>query len=155
MNKYECISLLIQIFIAVVATLTCIVYYFQLRVMFRQLNAMQESSKAQSGLNLVSFLQSSEVREARRHVREALSSKSLLDWTPEDRKFAALVVANYDVAAALIREGLAPVSLITANWGPSIKHCFKVLKPYIEEQRSRDGGCTSYWSNFEWLHSQC
>ena len=115
---------------------------------------MQESSKAQSGLELVAFLQSSEVREARCHVRESLSQKPLADWTTEDRKFAALVVANYDVAAALIREGLGPVTLITGNWGPSIKHCFDVLKPYIDEQRSRDGGCATYWSNFEWLREQ-
>lgn len=155
MTCYEGLSVLLQVFIAVVATATCVVYYYQLSVMSRQLNAMQESSKAQSGLELVAFLQTPEVREARRHVRESLAKKPLADWTSDDRKTAALVVANYDVAAALIREGLGPVSLIAGNWGPSIKHCFEILRPYIEEQRSRDGGCATYWSNFEWLYSQC
>lgn len=155
MTCYEGLSILLQIFIAVVATATCVVYFYQLRVMSGQLAAMQESSKAQSGLELVAFLQSPGIREARHHVRESLSKKPLSDWTAEDRKFAALVVANYDVAAALIREGLGPATLITGNWGPSIKHCFDVLKPYIDEQRSRGGGCVSYWSNFEWLRDQC
>ncbi|MDD4347735.1 MAG: hypothetical protein PHF70_01410 [Opitutales bacterium] len=155
MTYYEGLSVLLQSFIAVVATATCVVYYCQLRIMFRQLSAMQESSKAQSGLELVEFLQTPEVREARHHVRELLSKKLLADWTPDDRKSAALVVANYDVAAALIRGGLGPVSLIAGNWGPSIKHCYEILRPYIEEQRKRDGGCPTYWSNFEWLYSQC
>ncbi len=155
MTCYEGLSILLQVFIAVVATATCVVYFYQLRVMSKQLSAMQESSKAQSGLELIAFLQAAEVRDARHHVRESLSQKPLKEWTTKDRKFAAQVVANYDVAAALLREGLGPVSLIAGNWGPSIKHCFDVLKPYIDEQRSRDGGCASYWSNFEWLNGQC
>jgi hypothetical protein len=155
MTCYEKSSLVIQVLLGLVATATCLVYYYQLRVMSHQLSAMQESSKAQSSLELVSFLQASEVREARRIVRESLSSKKFHDWTTDDKRSASLVVANYDVAAALIREGLAPVSLICANWGPSIKHCFEILKPFIDEQRNRPGGSPAYWSNFEWLYNKC
>jgi hypothetical protein len=101
---------------------------------------------------LVKFLQAPEVREARHRVRENLSQKPYDEWTAEDRQSAALVTANYDVVAALVREGLAPVELIAANWGPSIKHCYEILEPFIHEHKSRDGADPSYWSNFKWLY---
>lgn len=151
MSDYEKISVCIQVLIGVIAFATLFVYYRQLRVMSGQLFAMQESSKAQSGLSLVAFLQAPEVRAARHVVRDVLSKKPLADWSHEERQSAALVVANYDVAAALIRAGLAPVNLIAANWGPSISHCHQVLQPFINEQRERPGGNQQYWSNFDWL----
>lgn len=155
MSRYENLSLIVQAVLIAVGAVTCIVYYLQLRVMSRQLSAMQESSKAQSSLQLITFLQSAEVRTARQMVREVLSQKLLSDWTADERKSASLVVANFDVAAALIRSGLAPTDLITTNWGPTIKHCFAILKPFIEEHRARPGGSPTYWSNFEWLSQQC
>jgi hypothetical protein len=115
---------------------------------------MEDSSRAQSGLSLVAFLQAPEVRAARHVVREVLSSKAVADWTSEERQCVSLVAANYDVAAALIRAGLAPIELIAANWGASIMRCHQVLKPFIDEQRSRSGGNPMYWSNFEWLNAQ-
>jgi hypothetical protein len=151
MSTYETISVALQVIIGVVAFATLFLYYRQLRVMSAQLSAMQGSSTAQSGLSLVAFLQTPEVREARRVVREVLSTKPLSDWSPEEKRSAALVVSNYDVAAALIRAGLVPVDLIAANWGPSIRHCHQVLKPFVAEQRGRPGGDERYWCNFDWL----
>ena len=66
-----------------------------------------------------------------------------------------MVVANYDVAAALLRSGLLSVELVTTNWGPSIKHCYAILEPFIEELRARPGGHEKYWCNFRWLRDQC
>jgi hypothetical protein len=154
MSKYETISVALQVMLGLVAIATLILYYRQLRVMSVQLSTMQESSRAQSGLSLVAFLQAPEVRTARHVVRDVLSKKSVAEWSVEERLSASLVVSNYDVAAALIRSGLAPVELITANWGPSITHCYQVLKPFIDEQRGRPGGNQNYWSNFEWLNNE-
>lgn len=155
MTCYEGWSLVAQAFIAVVATATVIVYYRQLRVMGKQLTAMQDSSRAESGLGLIAFLQSPEVREARKVVRSVLSKKPIAEWSQTEKDAASIVVANYDVAAALLRSGLLSVELVTTNWGPSIKHCYEILEPYIEEQRSRPGGHEKYWSNFRWLRDQC
>jgi len=151
MSPYETISIALQAFIGIAAFSTLFVYHRQLRVMSAQLSAMQGSFRAQSGLSLVAFLQAPEVRDARQVVREVLSTKALAEWTPEERRSASLVVANYDVAGALIRAGLAPVELIADNWGPSIRHCHQVLEPFIEESRNRPGGSPRYWSNFSWL----
>jgi len=155
MTCYEIWSLVAQAFIAVVATATVIVYLNQLRVMGKQLTAMQDASRAESGFGLIAFLQSQEVRNARKVVRSILSKKPIAEWSPDERDAAAMVVANYDVAAALLRSGLLPVQLVTANWGPSIIHCYTILEPFIAEQRSQPGGHEKYWSNFSWLRNQC
>ncbi len=154
MTSYETFTISLQALTIIVAVATLIAYFKQLRVMSAQILAMQESSKAQSGLSLVNYLQAPEVREARHIVRDVLSKKPPSDWSPEERRSAALVVANYDVAAALIRAGLAPVDLIAANWGPSIRHCHQILQPFIAEQRGRPGGGQQYWSNFDWLSNE-
>jgi len=102
MSTYETISVALQVIIGVVAFGTLFFYYRQLRVMSAQLSAVQESSKAQSALSVVDSLQDPDVREARRVVREVLSKKPLTEWSPEERQSTTCVVANYDVAAALI-----------------------------------------------------
>ena len=153
MSVYETISVALQVTIGVVAFATLFLYYRQLRVMSGQLSAMQESSKAQSALSLVDFLQASDVRAARTVVR-SLSGKPLADWSKDEKECASRVAANYDVAAALIRAGLAPVDLIATNWGPSIRHCHQIVQPFITKQRERPGGDPHYWSNFDWLVDQ-
>jgi hypothetical protein len=153
MTPYEIATLVLQSLIALGAFATLAVYYFQLRVMGRQLVAMQESSRAQSALTLVELLQSSEVRAARHVVRDRLSKLSTADWNEEDRRCAALVCANYDVVAALLKANLAPPELIVGNWATSINHCHAVLAPFIKGLRERSGD-HRYWSNFDWLQQQ-
>lgn len=144
----------LQVLVAFAAVATVYVYYRQLKVMSGQLAAMRESARGQSSLSLVVFLQAPDVREARHVVRRVLSKKPITDWTAEERASASVVVANYDVAAALIRADVASVQMITANWGPSIRHCYEVLRPFILEQRALPGGSSRYWSNFEWLAAE-
>lgn len=122
--------------------------------MSKQLHAMHNASQAQSALALIEFLQEKEVRVARKCVREVLSKKDIKEWTEDERDCASAVVANYDVAGALIRSELVPVDLILENWGPSIEHCYHVLRPFIEEHRGKQGGQSAYWKNFEWLNEK-
>lgn len=154
MNTFEKLTLLLQTILGFAAFATLAVYYHQLRVMSKQLATMQESSRAQSALSLVTSLQLPEVRAARQCVREVLSKKSLAQWSDEERRHASLVTANYDVVAGLLKANLAPVELIAINWGPSIKHCYQVLEPFIAEMRSKPGADSRYWSNFDWLYAQ-
>lgn len=154
MTDYEKLTLILQGVVTVTAFATLVFLYKQARVMVDQIIATQEASRAQSALALVDFLQSAEVREARQCVRSDLSKKHHSLWTEEEKRFASVVCANYDVAASLLRAKLAPVDLIVVNWGPSIAHCHQVLSPYMSELRSRPGGNPRYWSNFDWLHSQ-
>jgi hypothetical protein len=151
MTTFEAFSFGLQVVVGLAAFVTLWFLYRQHRVMQEQLVAMQETTKAQSALSLVGFLQSSDVRAARQCVREVLSKKPVEEWSPQERQSAAMVCANYDVAAGLLRAQLAPASLIVNNWGPSIRHCHSVLEPYISELRQGSGGHASYWSNFDWL----
>ncbi len=153
MTAYEVSTLVLQGVVALGAFATLAVYYFQLRVMGRQLVAMQGSSQGQSTLALVDFLQSSEVRTARHIVRDKLSRIPLSEWNEEDRRCAALVCANYDVVAVLLRANLAPVELFVDNWATSINHCHEVLAPFIEDLRSESGD-KLYWNNFDWLRQR-
>lgn len=151
MSTYESLSLLLQCIVGVAAFATLFFLYGQLRIMHDQLLAMQETTTAQSALSLISFLQAPEVRAARQTVREVLSKKPLTEWSTPERQAAAMVCANYDVAAGLLRARLAPAELVINNWGPSIRHCHQVLHPYVAELRAGPGGHPSYWSNFDWL----
>lgn len=154
MTTYEIVTLVIQSLVAVATFGVLFIYYRQLRVMSGQLNSMQETAKAQSGLALVDFLQEPEVREARHTVRAVLSTKPMKHWSIEEKAHASRVTANYDVAGALVKAGLAPIELIAANWGPSIIHCYETLEPWIQENQTRPGSQVSYWSNFNWLYQQ-
>jgi hypothetical protein len=146
--------LILQALVAVATFGVLFVYYHQLRVMSGQLVSMQETSKAQSGLSLVGFLQEPDVREARHTVRAVLSQKPMEEWTDREKDHASRVTANYDVAGALVKSGIAPVDLVAANWGPSIIHCYEVLKPWVEAHRNRPGARATYWSNFKWLYEE-
>lgn len=154
MSPYEIWTVILQGAIIIIATATLVVYYRQLKVMTSQLSSMQSASQAQSTLTLVAFLQQQEVREHRTVVRERLSKKAFTEWTSDERRSAAFVVANYDVAAAMIRAGVAPPALIVENWGPSIVHCHEVLTPFIAEKRAEPGNTPRYWQNFDWLAQQ-
>jgi hypothetical protein len=153
MSLYETLTLVLQSVVAIAAFATLAFLYRQIKVMVDQLLATQHSSRAQTALAIVNFLQSAEARASRECVRGRLSQKPLHHWSEEDRKHASLVCANYDVAAALLRADLAPHDLFVANWGPSIRHCYEVLTPYIGELRSKPGASAAYWSNFDWLYN--
>ena len=154
MSKYETLSLVLQVVVAVAAFVTLAFLYRQLRAMVDQITATQESSRAQSAMAIVSFLQSAEARASRQCVRAILSSKPHTEWSEEEKAHASLVCANYDVIASLLKANLAPIELFVANWGPSISHCHQVLSPYMVELRAKPGAHPAYWSNFDWLHAK-
>lgn len=154
MTTQDIASLVLQSLIALAAFGTFCVYYRQMEIMRHQLATMRDAATAQNTIALINFLQTQDVRTARQRVRKELSTMPVEHWTESDKRDASAVVANYDVAAALIKEGLAPVELVTSNWGPSIRHCYHVLEPYMREVREREGGDPTYWTNFQWLHEQ-
>ena len=137
--------LIVQVLGTLVIAATLIVYFFQLRT-------MKEASNAQNILAVVQFLQTKEVREARGTVRKILKTKDVQTWTDIERDDAATTCSSYDVAAILAFNGLIDVNLLVEHWGPSIKECFEVCKPYIDEMRSMSGPI--YWDDFELLYEQ-
>lgn len=154
MSTYEKFNLAMQAIVAIAAFATLAFLYKQVRAMVDQIVATQEATRAQSALALANFLQSPEIRDARHCVRANLSGKHHSQWTDDEKRHAAVVCANYDVAAGLLRAKLAPADLFIANWGPSIAHCHQVLSPYMTDLRAKPGGNPEYWTNFDWLVSQ-
>lgn len=135
--------LIVQVICTAVIAGTLIVYFSQLRT-------MRQASKAQNLLAVIQFLQTKEVRDARGAVRKTLKSKDLQDWTDSERDNAATTCSSYDVAAILAFNGLVDVDLLLEHWGPSIKECFEVCEPYIEEMQAVSG--PKYWDDFGLLY---
>ena len=149
MSKGEIANLIVQSLIWLAMIATFIVYALQLR-------AMRKSSEGQNFLSLVDYLQAQDVREARRVVRTTLkekvsNSEPLCD--SEDRA-ASLVCSTYDVAAILIRSGVVPAKPFIENWGPSIRDCYEVLRPYIKKMQQPENSGPEYWDDFDWVYQQ-
>ena len=168
----ENVTLVVQAIATIGILLTLIVYAKQLSVMQRQLKAsenaaadqlsvMQEQLKAsesaavgQNLLTLANFLQDETVRDAREIVIKTLCSKSRFEWTEEEERAAAKVCSTYDLASQIIRQGLVPLEAIAENWGPSIKKCYEILEPYIQEMQKPEKGGPAYWDDFGWLYEK-
>ena len=81
-------------------------------------------------------------------------NRAFATWTPDEERAAALVCSTYDIAAILIRQGLVPPAPFVEDWGPSVKHCYEVLKDYIAEMRKPENSGPAYWDDFDWLHGE-
>ena len=146
-TQIQVTNLIIQTIISVAMVATFLVYYFQLR-------AMRSASAAQSILSLVIFLQAADVRTARGVVRKDLVNKTRKAWSADEEFHASLVCSSYDVAAILIRKGLVESETFLDNWGPSIKHCYEVLREYVQEMQKPENSGPLYWNDFGWLYEQ-
>jgi len=154
MTPFEIAQLVVQIAGVAALLLTLYIYYRQLRTMGAQLQAARDASSAQNILALTNFLQAPEVRAAREIVRVRLSKKPFADWTEEERREAARVCSTYDVAAIIVRMRLVPPEPFVENWGPSIRHCYEVCKPLIEEMQKPENSGPTYWDDFGWLYAE-
>lgn len=119
-----------------------------------QLAAAQQSMNSQNLMTLVGFLQSEDVREARGVVIKSLRTKSLSDWDEADKRAASLACSSYDIAAIMIRLGGVPAKPITDNWAPSIRTCYEVVRPWIEEMQKPENAGPAYLDDFGWLYSK-
>ena len=146
-TQMQVANLIIQSIISVAMVATFLVYFFQLR-------AMRSASSAQSILSLVTFLQAADVRAARGVVRKDLFNKPIKDWSEDEVFHASLVCSSYDVAAILMKKGLVEADTFIDNWGPSIKHCFEILKEYIQDMQKPENSGPHYWNDFCWLYEQ-
>lgn len=154
MTAYDIAQLVIQAVTAAALLLTLYVYYRQMCTMAAQLQASRDGATAQNILALTNFLQAEEVRAAREIVRVTLANKNFSSWTPEERREASRVCSTYDVAAIIIRMGLVSREPFVENWGPSIRHCYEVTKPLVEEMQKPENSGPSYWDDFGWLNQQ-
>lgn len=139
------VALWIQTVATVVIAATFVVYILQWL-------AMRRGSTAQNIISVVQYIQDLDTRRARKHVIVNIGEKSFQAWDEQDRNSAATVCSSYDVVAILVKRELVPIDIIVENWGPSIKLCYPICRPYISEMRNSAG--SQYWDDFEWLYNQ-
>lgn len=149
MSKGEIANLAVQSLIWLAMLATFLIYALQLR-------AIRQASKGQNMLSLINFLQAQDVREARRVVRTTLREKASKSqrWNDSEERAASLVCSTYDVAAILLRSGVVPLKPFIENWGPSIRDCYEVLRPYLKRMQLPDKSGPKYWDDFDWIYQQ-
>jgi hypothetical protein len=138
--------------LAIIATLY--IYHRQLRIMEGQLEASLNASAAQNLISLTSMLQAEDARKARTHLLTITRKKDYKSWDEEDKRAAAKVCATYGPAGAILKTNLVPRAPVLSNWGPSIRDCYHVLKPFIQEMQKPDKGGPDYLANIVWLYEQ-
>lgn len=141
MTSYQIASLWVQGLTGAAILATFWIYYFQLR-------AMREASKGQNLLSVTSYLQQSEVREARTYAITVLKQKEYSNWSEDDRQKASLVCSTYDVAAIFVKYGLYDKNLFLETYGPSLSQCYEAVKPFCDEIRSPEAAGKKYWDDF-------
>lgn len=146
-EEYNLWNLILQTFVWGAMITTIILTHVQIR-------AVREGAKGQNILALVNFLQADNVRKARTLVREKLRNRPFADWTKEERECASLVCSTYDVASVLIYQAkLVPEGPFLNNWGPSIRDCFEILRPFISDMQKPERSGPGYWNDFAILHA--
>lgn len=144
---------LVLVAVTILATLAAL---FSAWFAHQQVKVAQQTNEAQNLIALINHLQREDVREARRIVLESLVEKSYQTWSDDDTNHASLVCASYDVAGILVRNGLVSQEIVVENYGRSIKECFKICRPLIEDYRGETSSAlkTQYWNDFEWLYKK-
>ena len=151
MNPYEKLNLCLYGLQSVVLVVVLVIYAKQLTAMRQQVEAGRGASAAQNLLALMEFLQSENVREARRFVIQTLDGRPLVDWNDDEKRVAATVCSSYGVAGMLLESGIAPAEAVIENWGPSIRRCYKILSGFIREMQGSGNNGPGYWATFDRL----
>lgn len=151
MTTYETVQIILQSVVLIGVFATLIVYYRQLKAMTVQLDIARHSSTAQNFISVINYLQAEHVRQARTLVLTKLNARQFSSWTDEEKRAASTVCSTYDVAAILLQMGLVPQDPFITNWGPSIRNCYQVLKPFIDLMQQPDKGGPQYWNDLKWL----
>lgn len=126
-----------------------IVYQLQLQTMRQQLEDARKTAKGQALLDLASFLQAEDVRDARGIVRKAPKDHP---WSKDVERAAAKVCSSYDTVGTLIQAGVVEPLPVIRQWGPSICECYEALEGFIREKQQPHESGSTYYSQFDALY---
>jgi len=135
---------LAQVIATVAICATFGVYYYQLRVMKRQLQMMERTSQSNALLSVVEQLSSSEMRQARKTLLQL--KKPLSEWTEEEKHAAKKVCVQFDIIEILIKHKVVPSGMIELHWGRTIRDCRKAANQLVDEIRL---SIPSAWMEFD------
>lgn len=119
----------------------------------QQVHVAQATSRVESILTLVNYLQRPDIRDGRRVVITDLENRPVSDWTVDQRAVASGVAASYDLVGTLVRTGVVDGALILQSYGASIIRCHGVCSPMVSQFRNEMPAALarSYWNDFDWL----
>jgi hypothetical protein len=154
MSLYELLNICLAAVQSIVLIVVLVVYAKQLRAMQRQVETSRDASVGQNLLTLTTFLQSEDVREARRIVITQLAGREFKDWDEGEQRAAARVCSSYCTVGTLVEAGLVPFEPLVENWGPSIRRCHPILDGFIKDLQTPERNGPGYLAAFERLHSR-
>ena len=145
-RSVETFSLVLSILAIVVAAVSALFARQQVQV-------AKSSSRVQSILAVVDYLQRPDIRDSRRVVLTELKSIPAPHWTAEQRAIASGVAASYDLVGTLLRTNAVDGALILQSYGASIIRCHETCLPMIDDFRKNMPAALarSYWDDFDWL----
>src|SRR5262245_36172739 len=154
MNALLKIQVVTQMIGAAGLLITLVFNYRQVRIMNAQMREMRRSTGVQHILSLLSFIESDEIRAALNLVYTTLHKKHFSKWTEAERLAVSKLGSSFTTAGTILQSGLVPIEPLIAGWEPSIRRCYQVLEPYIQEMRKPENAGPQYWASFDWLHKQ-
>lgn len=119
-----------------------------------QLFLTRRASIGKNTIDLINMLQAQHIRAARTYVIQRLTpGKPFPFGDVEAERAAATVVASYDIAAILMREGYVEARILTDDFGPSIIKCCDRLQEFIGRRQDEAG--ERYWNDIGELLKKC
>ena len=137
---------------ALATAVTGVIILVSVVVLALQIRELRRASYAQAYASAVGWLQSEDMRAARRALFD-LRGKALPDWTHDERWACEKVCQSYDIVAIMIRHGMLPKEILVENWQQSLIASWNAARPLVEEFR-KEYAFPEKWDDFEWLARQ-
>ena len=142
MDIWTVITSISTLVASIVIIVTALIAVYQLR-------EMKRATVAQAFSTILSQLQASEVREARKTLIQ-INETDFSKWTPEQIQRAEIACNTYDCIAILLRRRVIDSKMVTAEWRTSITRCWEHAAPMVAAYRNDRG--IDFWNDFEWLY---
>jgi len=134
--------------------ITLVINYRQFRIMNEQVHEVRRSTAAQHILTLLSFIESDEIRAALNLVFTTLHKQHFSHWTEEEQQAASKLCSSFSTAGTILQSGLVPLEPLIVGWEPSLRRCYQILKPFVQEMQKPENAGPQYWAGFDWLHDR-
>ena len=134
--------------------ITVVINYRQFRIMNAQLDEVRSSTAAQHILTLLGFIESDEIRAALNLVFTTLHKQHFSKWTEQEQQAVSKLCSSFSTAGAILQSGLVPLEPLIVGWGPSLRRCYQILKPFVQEMQKPENAGPQYWSGLDWLHDR-
>src|SRR5215470_15296806 len=126
--------------------ITLLINYRQVRLVNRQMHEVRRSATAQHILSLLSFIESDEIRNALNLVYTTLHKTAFTEWTEDQQQAASKLCSSFSTAGTILQSGLVPLEPLIVGWGPSLKRCYQILKPFVLEMQKPKAGYRPDWA---------